>query len=67
MTKITIHNVETNEVIFREMNEEELAEWEQTKSQEQINIKIEIAKIAKRDAILVRLGLTEEEVLLLIS
>jgi hypothetical protein len=72
MTKSTrpsvrIHNVETNEIIDREMNDEEFAEHNaliEAKSLEEAQSQ---AKIAEREAILQRLGLTADEAALLIS
>jgi hypothetical protein len=72
MTKSTrplvrIHNAGTNEIIDREMNDEELAEHNaliEAKSLEEAQSQ---AKIAEREAILQRLGLTADEAALLIS
>ena len=50
---VRIHNTETNEVIDREMNDEEFAQYEADKSAE--------AKTAEKSALLARLGLTEDE------
>jgi hypothetical protein len=47
MTTIKIHNVETGEVIEREMNAEELAQWEADKAK----------AIATAEAKLAELGL----------
>lgn len=64
---IKIVNVETGEEIEREMNNEELAQYkidqlasEQTKANNE-------AKAAARQAILDRLGITEEEARLLLG
>ena len=64
---ITIHNTETDEIINREMNDNEFAQYEADKA-------IEIAREAEaqtktnaRQAILDRLGLTAEEAQLLLS
>lgn len=58
---VRIHNSETNEIIDREMNDIELAEYE-AKQATQAAIKAEIqAKEASRQAILDRLGLTADE------
>lgn len=69
MTKpnIKIHNVETNEEIEREMTDEEFSAYQATEL-ELANAKTETeAKIAARQAILNRLGLTEEEARLLLG
>jgi FMN-dependent NADH-azoreductase len=67
MPTIKIHNVETNEIIERELNEQELAQFEadrlaaEAKSQEAID-----AANAKA-ALLQKLGITEDEAKLLLS
>jgi len=67
MTKITIHNVETNEIETREMTEIELVEH-QVNQAAQAALKAEAeAKLAARQAILDRLGLTAEEAQLLLG
>ena len=72
MTKIIkpmvrIHNLETNEIIDREMNSEELAQYEIDKTNA-LAIQAEAeAKATQRQAILDRLGLTSEEAALLLS
>ena len=63
--KITIHNVETGELIEREMTAEELAQWEADKAQAQAEAQAKAEAKAKREALLTRLGITEEEALLL--
>ena len=67
MTKITIHNVETNEIETREMTEIELVEHQVNQAaQAALNAEAE-AKLAARQAILDRLGLTAEEAQLLLG
>jgi hypothetical protein len=69
MTKptIRIHNSQTNEIIDREMNNAELKIYEaQLKADAELQAEAE-AKAAQRQAILDRLGLTSEEVALLLS
>ncbi len=67
MTKITIHNVETNEIETREMTEIELVEH-QVNQAAQAALKAETeAKLAAREAILDRLGLSAEEAQLLLG
>ena len=64
---IRIHNVETNEVIDREMNDTEFAQYEADKAAE-LAAQAEIeAKEAARQAILDRLGLTADEAKLLLG
>jgi len=64
---ITIHNVETGEVITREMNAEELA---QLATDKVVGDAIKAAKAQAeidRTALLIRLGITEEEAALLLG
>lgn len=69
MTKpiIRIHNVENNEVLDREMNDAEFAQYEADKQAEAQNKAEAEAKASARQAILDRLGLTEEEARLLLG
>ena len=58
---VRIHNVETDEVIDREMNDEEFAQYEADKA---IQAAADAAKAkaeADKAALLARLGLTEDE------
>ena len=64
---ITIHNIETNEIIEREMNKQEFDQYKVfvddcNKRQAEAD-----AKEAERQAILDRLGITAEEAQLLLS
>lgn len=64
---IRIHNIETDEVIDREMNDTEFAIYQ---AQQQSKVEAEAnaeAQAAARQAILDRLGLTEEEARLLLG
>lgn len=62
MPKILIHNIETNEVIEREMNADELAQYEADQAASEA-IKAEaVAKEAARQAALEKLGLTADEI-----
>jgi hypothetical protein len=64
---VRIHNSETNEVIDREMTDEEFASYQETlASQEAKKIEAE-TKTAAKQAILDRLGLTADEAKLLLS
>ena len=58
---VRIHNIETDEVIDREMNDAEFDEWQT--QQEAIKIAAEAKAKAEADkaALLARLGLTEDE------
>jgi hypothetical protein len=67
MTKIKIHNIETGEVIEREMNEEELAQWEADKTTAEAKAEAEAQAEVAKAALLERLGITEDEARLLLS
>jgi hypothetical protein len=67
MSQIKIHNVETGEIIEREMNAEELARWEADRASEAAHKAAEATKAAEKAALLARLGITEEEAKLLLS
>jgi hypothetical protein len=64
---VRIHNAETDEIIDREMNDDEFAIYEaqQLAIQKELEAKEEAA--AKRQALLERLGITEEEARLLLA
>ena len=69
MTKpiIRIHNIETNEVIDREMNDAEFAQYEADQAAEIVRKAEAEAKATQRQAILDRLGLTSEEARLILG
>jgi lipoate synthase len=65
--KVLIHNIETDEIITREMNDAELAQWELDQTEaEQRKAEAE-AKAAQKATLLDRLGITEDEVKLLLA
>ena len=64
---VTIHDVSTNEIIEREMNDVEFAQYELDQDINLTNKAEAVAKQAAKEAILERLGLTEAEAKLLIS
>lgn len=57
----TIHNVETGEIITREMTEDEIAAAERVSAEQNRRIAEREAKEASRQAVLTKLGLTPEE------
>ena len=64
---IRIHNTETDEVIDREMNDAEFAEYQAEKAAQAI-LKAEVeAKETAKAAILNRIGLTADEAQLLLG
>jgi hypothetical protein len=69
MTKplIKIHNVTTDEVIEREMNETEYAAFLESVAQSEAKATAEAEAQVARQAVLTKLGLTAEEVAALLS
>jgi hypothetical protein len=69
MTKptIRIHNIETNEVIDREMNDAEFAAYEAEKAAQAIVQAEADAKATAKSALLKKLNITAEEAQLLLS
>ena len=64
---IRIHNTETNQVIDREMTDEEFAEHEADKATELARKTQAEAKVTAKSALLSKLGITAEEAALLLS
>jgi len=64
---IKIHNLETDEVIEREMNDDEFAIYELDLAKSQAEIQAKIDAENAREALLTRLGITEEEAKLLLG
>jgi len=58
---VRIHNLETNEIIDREMNDAEIAEYEADKTAQAIAAEAKAKAEADKAALLARLGLTEDE------
>jgi hypothetical protein len=69
MTKpiVRIHNVETNEVIDREMTDAEFAQLEADQAVQATRQSEAEAKAAQRADLLERLGITEEEARILLG
>jgi hypothetical protein len=69
MTKpiIRIHNIETDEVIDREMTDTEFAAYEADQAKYAAEAAEAEAKAAEKEALLERLGITAEEAKLLLS
>jgi hypothetical protein len=64
---IRIHNIKTNEIIDREMNDSEFAEYQadlETQAQKEAEAQ---AKAQAKAALLAQLGITEEQAKLLLS
>lgn len=64
---IRIHDLETNEVIDREMTSEELLQWETDQAELQAALQAETQKAAEKSALLAKLGITEDEARLLLG
>ena len=64
---VRIHNTETNEIIDREMNDEEFAQYEVVKSQAEAKQAEAEAQAQSKADLLERLGITEDEAKLLLS
>jgi predicted metal-dependent HD superfamily phosphohydrolase len=67
MTTIKEHNVATGEEIEREMNAEELAQWEKDQAAEATRQAVEAQKAADKAALLEKLGISEDEARLLLG
>ena len=69
MTKpmIKIHNVETGEIIEREMTAAEITQQAADAAATQANLQAEAIKAAEKAALLAKLGITEDEAKLLLS
>lgn len=67
MPEITIHNMETGEIIIREMNEEELFINDLVLQEQKSNDELLEKNSKAKAALLDRLGLTEEEAQLLLG
>ncbi len=64
---IRIHNVETDEVIDREMNDQEFAAYEADQAAQAAAKAEAEAKATAKVALLAQLGITEEQAKLLLS
>jgi len=67
MPLITLHNAETGEIETREMNAVELKQHEKDKKAAEEKANAEAVKAAEKAALLVKLGITEDEAKLLLS
>ena len=64
---VRIHDLATNEVIDREMNDAEFAQYEADQAAQAAQAATEAAKAAEKAALLTRLGITADEAKLLLS
>lgn len=67
MPTIKIHNVSTDEIIEREMTDDELVQWEADNANAQLEAEAKATKAAEKAALLQRLGINEDEAKLLLS
>jgi hypothetical protein len=64
---IRIHNSETNEVIDREMNDDEFAQYQIDQAEAKAKENEQVAKAEAKAALLDRLGITADEAALLLG
>jgi hypothetical protein len=64
---VRIHNVETDEVIDREMDDSEFAQWQADQAAQALADAAAAQKAADRAALLTQLGITEEQAKLLLG
>ena len=64
---VRIHNIETDEIIDREMNDAEFAQYEADQAAYAAQAAVEAAKAAEKAALLTRLGITADEAKLLLG
>jgi hypothetical protein len=64
---IRIHNVTTNEIVDREMNDAEFAQYQADQAAQAIAQAEAEAKATAKAALLAQLGITEEQAKLLLS
>lgn len=64
---IRIHDIATNEIIDREMNDAEFAQFEAEQAAEAVKQAEAEAKAAEKQALLDRLGITADEAKLLLG
>lgn len=64
---VRIHNIETNEVIDREMNDAEFAQYEADQTAAAAQAAAEATKAAEKEALLERLGITADEAKLILG
>ena len=65
--KITEHNIETGEVTQRDATKEELAQVAKDEAELKVRLAEEVAKAAAKQALLAKLGITEDEAALLLG
>jgi len=64
---VRIHDLSTDEVIDREMNDAEFAQYEAGQAEAAERAAVEAAKAAEKEALLARLGISADEAKLLLA
>ena len=64
---VRIHDLSTDEVIDREMNDAEFAQYEADQAAQAAQVAAEAAKTAEKEALLAKLGITADEAKLLLA
>lgn len=64
---VRIHDLSTDEVIDREMNDAEFAQWQADQAAQAAQAAAEAAKAAEKEALLTKLGITADEAKLLLG
>jgi hypothetical protein len=64
---IKIHNLKTDEIIEREMNDAEFAQWQADQAAAEAEATAKAEAATKRQALLDKLGITEDEAKLLLG
>lgn len=67
MYKVKDHNIETGEIVERDPTDEELAQYEKDEAERQKAAEFARVALASKNALLEKLGITEEEAKLLLS
>lgn len=65
--QIRVHDQSTGEIVDRDMNDEELADYQATVAAAQTEMAPNVKTQEAKEALLLRLGLTVEEIQLLLS
>lgn len=64
---VRIHDLETNEVIDREMNDAEFTQWQAGEAAQALAAEAKAKAEADKAALLARLGLTEDELKIILG
>ena len=64
---VRFHNTETDEIIDREMNDEEYAQWEIDVAADIARVEAEEKAVEDKEALLAKLGISADEAKMLLS